>query len=620
MPDVTGVDRLFVYLVPDELAVSAGMVVRVTLAGRKVRAWVVDDHVEIPAGVDARPIERVLSVGLDAARIDLARFAQWRYAGRIRPFLLAGSPERDLDPGDVARQAARFREARAQERALALSLDDDDPVVVATRAIIADGGGILELPPNASRLTVTEAMLSHLAHQPGPTRDLLVLLPERRDVETLAGALRQRGHPCATLPEEFFAAYAQPATVIGTRNAAFGPVADLGAILVIDIHAQSFTDQRAPTWNAPVVASERGRRAEVPVVMTSPCPPLAYTHSQPPHVLSETYRRGYWPAIEVIDRRQDDPRAGLYAPALGEIIRQSLEHDDRPVACVLHRTGRLRLLACHQCGEIACCTDCGGAMRQQERPQAGDPMMLTCSACGSTRPMVCAHCHSTVLKALRVGATRAAEELSALVGAPTSLVTGEARAKKATADTDAPARIMVGTEAVLHRMRSASLVAFLDFDQHLLAPRFSAAEESLALIALAGRLVGSRRARSGQRFSRRLVIQTRLPDHDVLRAAVAGDPSILRSGEQARRRETNLPPFSAMAIVSGDDARNIVQHFEGLAGLEVVHLEPVANRRRSEPIPRYLVRTSSTQLLCDMLEAVDASGPGVRIEVDPVSI
>ena len=51
-------------------------------------------------------------------------------------------------------------------------------------------------------------------------------------------------------------------------------------------------------------------------------------------------------------------------------------------------------------------------------------------------------------------------------------------------------RCWSGTEAVLHRVRRAAAVAFLDFDQHLLAPRFGAAEEALALLARAGRLVG----------------------------------------------------------------------------------------------------------------------------------
>ena len=54
--------------------------------------------------------------------------------------------------------------------------------------------------------------------------------------------------------------------------------------------------------------------------------------------------------------------------------------------------------------------------------------------------------------------------------------------------------MVVGTEAVLHRVASADAVAFLDFDQELTAPRYRAAEQALALLALAGRVVRGRQA------------------------------------------------------------------------------------------------------------------------------
>src|SRR5438034_1556946 len=56
--------------------------------------------------------------------------------------------------------------------------------------------------------------------------------------------------------------------------------------------------------------------------------------------------------------------------------------------------------------------------------------------------------------------------------------------------------VVVGTEAVLHRVPRADVVAFLDFDQELLAPRYRAGEEAVALLARAGRVVGGRDAGS----------------------------------------------------------------------------------------------------------------------------
>ena len=77
-------------------------------------------------------------------------------------------------------------------------------------------------------------------------------------------------------------------------------------------------------------------------------------------------------------------------------------------------------------------------------------------------------------KSLRIGTSRAAEELAALVGGPVGEVTG------ATAElpgTD----VVVGTEAVLHRVGRADLVVFIDFDAELAAPHFRANEATMSL-------------------------------------------------------------------------------------------------------------------------------------------
>ena len=118
---------------------------------------------------------------------------------------------------------------------------------------------------------------------------------------------------------------------------------------------------------------------------------------------------------------------------------------------------------------------------------------------------------------------------------------------------------MIGTEAVLWRLSSAAAVVFLDFDQELLAPRQRASEQALALLARAARLTG------GRRDGGRLVVQTRQPDHPVVRAAVLADPSIATDAERERRRELSLPPYSAQAKVSGAGAEAFIGALQAAA-------------------------------------------------------
>jgi primosomal protein N' (replication factor Y) len=258
------------------------------------------------------------------------------------------------------------------------------------------------------------------------------------------------------------------------------------------------------------------------------------------------------------------------------------------IVCVLNRKGRFRLMACGTCNELVRCERCGAAVSSQ-----GDA--LACARCGMVRPVVCLNCGSTRLKALRVGVSRAREELEHLAGRPVGEVTADTGALPDHA-------VLVGTEAVLRRLPEADGVAFLDFDQELLAPRYRAAEEALSLLALASRLVGGR-ARGG-----RVVVQTRLPQHEVLMAAVAADPGRLAVSEAGVRQALSLPPVTAMAVVSGSGADGFVA---ALAGVEVLGPDK----------GRWLVRAPDHATLCGALGAVTRPvGQRLRVEVDPLRL
>jgi primosomal protein N' (replication factor Y) len=221
---------------------------------------------------------------------------------------------------------------------------------------------------------------------------------------------------------------------------------------------------------------------------------------------------------------------------------------------------------------------------------------LGCAACGSTRPLLCASCGHSRLKVLRVGVSRVGEELAALLGTEVAEVSG--------ADNEPvpDAAVLVGTEAVLHRVRQAAVVAFLDFDMHLLAPRLSAGEESLGLLARAGRMVGGR-ATPGAGL---VIVQTRQPDHEVLVAATAGNPTPFLERELALRKELALPPNRALAELSGPGSG---EFFEAL-GLEGASIGE----------DRWLVRVGDHQTLCDRLAATPRPRQRVKVIVDPTGV
>ena len=554
------------------------------------------DRSSPPSDVVLRPLVGLSGWGPPPAVIDLARWAAWRWAGPVTAFLRTASPDRNVmalpvAPPDVAPPPARPDGTPGEADLRAAAREALTRVDVPT---------VIRVPPSSDLLPLLEEVLGG-APSPSPGGALLVLVPSLGWADRLAARLARRGVPVASGWAEEAAGWP---VVVGSRSAAWSPVPRLRAVVVLDAHDEAYREERAPTSSAWEILVERARREAVPCLLVSPCPPVVQLERAALRTVSRSVERGGWPKLVVVDRRGADPRTGLLSEELVAAAQREVVAGGR-VICLLNRTGRARLLACASCGELARCEHCGRSLEQVEQ-------VLRCRGCGSERPQVCASCGSTRLRVLRPGVARLREELEALLRVPVREVSGPAgRSGPAGGTEDAAdgAPVLVGTEAVLHRVRRAALVAFLDFDQHLMAPRFTANEESLMLLARAGRLVGGRSGdhRGG---SGAVLVQTRLPDHEVVEAALRGDPGVLARSEAALRRQLSLPPMGAMALVSGPGAGDLATRVVAAGGAESADLGG----------DRWLLQSATTRELCDALARVPHPRGRLRVEVDPTTV
>lgn len=570
-PDLTGLDRQFDYAVPEALRERArvGSLVRITLNGRRVGGWIVG----LGVSDDARepgtllPINKITGVGPAQEIIDLAEWAVTRFAGRMRAFMVAASPH------VAVLQAPRPAHGGPVP----------EPTEPAANQLLAAGGGVLRHPPAADVLPVVLA-----ACRRGPT---LVVTPAVAQARLLAGRLRRAGRTVALLPQEWAAAAGGVDVVVGARAAVWGPCRDLASIVVLDEHDEALQEERQPTWHARDVAVERARRAGVPVMLVSPCPSVTAVdgvdaaHFLRPSVNAE---RAGWPIVEIVDRTRDEPWQKSLATS--PLIRQ-LRDPERVVLCVLNTTGRARLLACRRCRSIQRCEHCEAAVQQREDEH------FECARCGTARPPVCQVCGASAFAALRVGVSRLREELEAAAGRPVVSVTG----KDSDTEPVPEAGVYVGTEAVLHRLRRADTVAFVDFDAELLAPRYRATEQAMTMLARAARLVGGR-AGGG-----RILVQTFLPKHEVLDAVLHADPGRLVAKELGRRRALGFPPAGALAVVSGTGAA------EYASTLAISGVQSAGTLDG-----RVLLRAPDWDVLgAALAESPRPKGTRLRIEIDP---
>ncbi len=358
--DVTGLDKQFDYLVPDSLCgrVAIGSMVRVELHGRRVGGWVVavgpaDGSVPL---AKLKPLAKWSGIGPSAEAIELARWASVRWgAGRLRPFMVAASPT-----------------------TMVTSLP-----APTLRVTGAEGSlpRLVRLPPAADQLAIIEESL-----RLGP---VLVIHPSVDEARRLAARLRHDGRSVALHPDQWAQAAAGVDVVIGGRGAVWWPRVSTSSIVVLDEHDEGLQEERSPTWHARDVAIERARRAGVPCMLVSPCPTAAALHwagasIRRPSVSDE--REG-WPILELVDRTREEPwkRSLLTSPLI-----QLLRGHGR-IVCVQNTKGRARLLACRTCRALQRCERCNAAVRQD------DSGSLVCGRCDTVRPVVCQACGSGAL-------------------------------------------------------------------------------------------------------------------------------------------------------------------------------------------------------------------------------
>ncbi|MFI5045991.1 MAG: hypothetical protein ACHQIG_02925 [Acidimicrobiia bacterium] len=595
-PDVPAIGRAFDYLVPDAAGphLRVGTVVRVALHGRRVRGWVLDPAVA-PDAVDAPTarIQPLLAVSSDGPPADVVSVCEWaahRWAGPLVTFLRAATAPNVVAPGPVPEP----------ETAVYPSLlgpghpwVGDALIVVAptrpfsVRPLLAAEGSTLVLVPGVHEAARVAASLGD------DGRDVVLLGGEQAAADLTRAWRRARTGACV---------------VVGGRSAAWAPLPDLATVVVVDEGDEAYDEERAPTWSARDVVVERARRVGASVRLVTPAPTVEAMVAAGEPVARGTSARGGWPRVEVVDVRDQEPGQALLTRELAGALHRALDRGERSV-CVLNRRGRARLLACRASRELARCERCGAAVRDVDG-------RLECGVCGTQRPLVCLHCHATRFRPVKPGVAHVRDDLAALL--PRVAV------DMVDASTDAVpvAPVVVGTEAALHRVVPSrnggddawpvGLVAFLELDQELLAPRVRAPEQALWLLVRGARLLDEGGGASTARRS--LLLQTRVPGHGVVRAVAVGDPIAVTRAERLQRETLGFPPFGGLAALGGD-AVAVSAACDALRATGVTVLGPVCDGRRA------LVRASTWDALADALAtpAVDAAHTRgrLRVDVDP---
>ena len=513
VPNVSGVNKTFDYLVPESLKnVKVGSIVRVELQGRRVDAWVIDEVVR--AGlIKFKDVISLLSEGPSEEVVQLSQWAAQRFCGPLRAVLSSASP------------SLRVKKLGTRHSGAARKSGQRGVVAEAEELFNNQRGGVLVWPAPRPLRPVLESGISR-----GRT---LVVTPSVGFARTIAQALRREGLSVALMPDDWQRAAEGVDVVVGARSAVWASIPELKSIIVLDEHDERLQDERSPTWHSRDVAIERARALGIPCLLVSPLPTVSATHwagSQAVRFVEPA--ASDWPTIEVVDPYSDlgdeeKPQFGLLSSRLIEVLRDK----SKTVVCILNTKGRSRLLSCKACKAIIRCENCDAAVIQN------DEGLLECNRCGVHRPATCQSCSSNALALLRKGVAKMRDEIEKAALRQVVELSAET-----TVAANAASLVYIGTEAALHRVSSADVVVFLDFDNELFAPTYRAGEQAWTLLIHAIRLLkGSTNAL--------IVLQSQDASNAQYADFVSPEPQLLIEREQKKRKVMQLPPYAAMARV-----------------------------------------------------------------------
>jgi primosomal protein N' (replication factor Y) len=608
-------DRLFDYDVPAELVdeVALGCRVKVRFAGRLVNAFVLElVEVSEHQGTLA-PLAKVVSSEpvLAPAVAELCRTVADRWAGTLSDVLRLAVPPRqarvEAHPPPATTVAA---DLPSVDESVWLPWPGGPKVLSALAGAGTPRICWSALPAHDPAEAVAQAVLATLASG----RGAIVCVPDNRDLERwdavftrVLGDHRHVVLSAAQKPADRYRSFLSvargtSAVVLGTRAAAYAPVANLGLVAMFDDGDDLFSEPRAPYAHAREVLLLRALQEGTAVLLGG------YARSVEAQALVEqdwcrdvspepVTRRRVWPTIEV-----SDGDAG--APArLPRAVFRAIRGCSGPVLVQVPRRGYRTSLACQTCRTPARCSVCGGPLEQ-----AGVGQGLRCRWC-ATEPdgWACAVCGGHEVRAPTVGHLRTAEEYAAAFPDRTVVTSGGSDVL----DVVDPGSVMVlATPGAEPRVEGGyELVVLMDAWLMLVRDDVRVVEEA------------HRRWFNALALARETAPAVVVGEPATVQALVRADPVGLAQRELAVRAETHLPPIGRLAAIDGpadvlDDwaKRTWTPNTEVLGPIDVdrgMRLVLRAPRREGAELARLLHAAQS--------ERSAAKLPAVRVRIDPMS-
>jgi len=343
--------------------------------------------------------------------------------------------------------------------------------------------------------------------------------------------------------------------VVGTRSAVFAPCEHPGLIILDEEQEHSYKSENNPRYCAREVAIWRGSKEKCLVLLGSATPSVESMYRAKKgdyrlYKLKQRYNGKPLPPVEIVDMREEVKLGNDLSLSLP--LREAVMDTNaagKQTILLLNRRGASRALVCVDCRKTPECPRC--SLRLTYHSANG---RLMCHYCGYSQPQPrrCPECGGP-LKPMGTGTQKVQTELNELfpemdtirMDADTvSAVNTHEKILDRFREEKIP--VLIGTQMVAKGLNlpDVTLVGVLDADLSLYTGGYRAGETTFDMLT---QVVG----RSGRGDAPgSAMIQTMVPEHQVIRLAAKQDYDGFYDLEIALRRVQNAPPFGDFAMVT----------------------------------------------------------------------
>ena len=550
-------DRLFDYEIPEELdqVCVPGVKVKVKFSNRNMEAWVVEKVGLSSHHKKLSEINKVISnyPVLLPEILTLAQIVADRFMGNLTDVLRFAIPPRqakiekafNFEP--VKRIGSETKEeATKSSLTIPPCVDKDVAIIESIKKIADQGKQSLILFPNI--YLVEEFKLSLTRKYP----DFKVQV------------LSAEQEPSARYNSFLQILNNNANVVIGTRNAIFAPLQNMGLIAIWDDADENYFSQQSPYWNAREVAILRARLNACNFISFGNSESIAINQLIKDKVISrQSFKnnpsKDFWPQVLTLDNSSSDPfeRTKRIPNKAWELIKEGLKTGN--VLVQVPRLGYSSNLQCSSCRESARCNGCSGPLLTKQKNSAPE-----CKWCGKVASSWrCRYCNAKEFRISVVGQTKTVEELGKSFPGVNILTSGGATILRNVEESNS---IIVATPGAEPRTPGGYSAAIL-LDAYLLlgVPSLAASEEAIRKWLHLFSLLKPESA-GGKVFI------TSESTNRVVQALIKHDPNWLINNEQELRTETKLHPSVTTISLKGDlkEINKILQIFNSDASISVM--------------------------------------------------